>query len=73
MSGIKVEAGGQLSPRQKGGQKLLPTEPQSWQAGAIFETLSTWLTLFAPPWKSPEILSHPIYGSIQAVNRDFSI
>ena len=62
MSGIKVEAGGQLSPRQKGGQKLLPTEPQSWQAGAITETLSTWLSLFAPLWRSLETTSHQFTG-----------
>ena len=50
-----------------------PTEPQSQQVGAITETPSTWLTLFAPPWRSPETPSHPTYGATQTVNHDLSI
>ena len=42
-----------------------PTEPQSQQAGAISETPSTWLTLFAPPRRSPETPSHPTYHPTQ--------
>ena len=37
-------------------------ETQSCQAGAISETPSTWLTLFDPPWRSPETLPHPNYN-----------
>ena len=33
--------------------------PHSWQAGALSETPSTWLTLFDPPWISPGIPFHP--------------
>ena len=56
-SGIKARAGGQLFHRQKGRQRHMSffypstAESQSWQAGGISETPSTWLTLFAPPWK----------------------
>ena len=49
------------------------TQPQSWQAGATSEAPSTLLTLFAPPWRSPEALPHPTYGSTQAMNSDFYI
>ena len=38
-----------------------PIEPQSWQAGAISETPSTWLTLFTLTWRPPEALSHQTY------------
>ena len=41
--------------------------------GIISETPATWLTLFVPPWRSPEVPFHPTYGSTQAVNRDFSM
>ena len=44
---------------------LPPVEPQSWQAGAISETPSTWLTLFDPPWRSPEIPFHSTYGPLK--------
>ena len=37
----------------------------SQQAGAISETPSTGLTLFALPWRFPETLSHPTYGPTQ--------
>ena len=62
-----MRAGGQTSPSQKGRQLPLfwtfsPMESQSWQAGAISETPSTGLTLFATTWGSPETLSHPNYG-----------
>ena len=74
MSGIKVRAGGQLSPRQKMGRSQCsfsepsPTELQSHrQASAISETPSTLLTLFALPWRySCETSSHPTYGPMQA-------
>ena len=39
---------------------------QSWQTGAISEIPSTWLTLFDPSWRSPEILSYPTYRPTQA-------
>ena len=44
VSGTKTGAGGQLSPRQKGGQSHMHGRHQ---AHAISETPSTWLTLFA--------------------------
>ena len=74
VSGIKVGAGGQLSLRQKGGQRplslfrtcLCPPEPQSQEVGAIYETPSTWLTLFAQPRRSPKTLFHPTYGPTKA-------
>ena len=68
VSGFKMRAGGQFSSRKEGDRgdcsfsEPSPTEPQSWQAGAISETPSTWLTLFALPWRSPEALSHPNYS-----------
>ena len=34
------------------------TKPQNQQEGAISETPSTWLTLFAPSWRSSETLAH---------------
>ena len=46
-----------------------PTEPQSSQAaGSIYESPSTWQTLFALPWRSSEAPSHPIYGPTKAVD-----
>ena len=73
-SDTKVRAGGKLSPRQKNHYPFSepsPTEPQSWQVGAISETISTWLTLFAPPWRIPETISHPTYGLTQMVTETF--
>ena len=32
---------------------------------AMSESLSTWLTKFAPPWRSPETLPHTTYGTTQ--------
>ena len=39
--------------------KPSPWQSQSWQAGAISETPSTWLTLFDLPGRSTETPSHP--------------
>ena len=36
-----------------------PTEPQSWQAGAIYETPSIWLTLFDPSLQIPRDCAPP--------------
>ena len=41
-------------------------KPQSWQAGVISETPSTWLTLFDLHWRSPETPTHPTYEPTQA-------
>ena len=41
---------------------LPPKKPRKQQAGAIFETPSTWLTVFDPPWRSAETLPHPVMG-----------
>ena len=68
VSGIKARDGGQLSTRQKGGQRplclywTLPPQSQSWQVGAMAEPPSTWLTLFALPWRSLEALFHPTWS-----------
>ena len=43
----------------------------SWQAGDIFETPSTWLTLFAPPWRSPEVQSTQIIGPPKLLTETF--
>ena len=44
----------------------LNSPPQSRQARAISETPLTWLTQFDLPWRSPDTLSHPTFGPIQA-------
>ena len=65
VSGIRARTGGQLSPRQKDGERplcllwALPnTETQNQQIGAIAEIPSTWLTLFALPWHAPGMRLH---------------
>ena len=80
MSGIKVEAGGVFSQTARWAEAGVPflspwtpTEPENWQASAISEIPSTWLTLLALLQRSPETLSHPNYGPIQTVNLGFSI
>ena len=53
LSGIGARAGGQLSPRQSAGKATVPfisPLPRELAGGAIHETPSTWLTLFALPW-----------------------
>ena len=42
----------------------LALHPQSWQTGSISKILSSSLTLFDLPWRSPEILPHPSCFSI---------
>ena len=61
MSGIKAGRG--HCPFSKPS----PTEPQSQQAGAVSETPPTWLTLFDPPWRSPETPPHPTHGPTQVL------
>ena len=82
MASIKVGAGVQLCPSclgQRQAEAIVPflnpppTKTQSQKEGAISETPSTWLTLFALPWRSQEALSHPNYRSTQAVNSGFSL
>ena len=57
MSGIQERAGGQLSPRKRQAEAIVPLlnrpqkEPQKQWVGTISETPLTWLTLFAPPWR----------------------
>ena len=53
VSGIKVEAGGVFSQTARWAEAGVPflspwtpTEPENWQASAISEIPSTWLTLF---------------------------
>ena len=74
MSGIKSRAWGiAFSQIERQVEAIVPfrnpspTEPQSWQAGAISEIPLTWLTLFDPSWRSIETLSRPIYRPTQAV------
>ena len=43
-----------------------PAQPQNWQAGAIFETPSIWLTLFDPTWRTLETPPQPNFGSTHA-------
>ena len=79
VSGIKAGAGGSFLTDRKVGRghcpflNPLPTKPESWQVNAISETISTWLTMFAPPRRSPETLSYPTYGPIQTINHEFSM
>ena len=42
-----------------------PTEPSREQGGVISKISSTWQTLFALPWRSPKIPSHPTYKFTQ--------
>ena len=43
------------------GHCSLDEPSQSHQVGTIYETPSTWLTVFSLPWWFPEALSHPTF------------
>ena len=62
VSGIKMSRG--HCPFSK--PPPCPCHTQSQEAGALSETPLTWLTLFDPPWRSPETLPHPTHGPTQA-------
>ena len=74
-SGLWLE--GQLSPRQKYWQRplslFLSSTPHSWQADAISESPSTWLSLFIQPWWFPNTLPHPTCWPTQPVSSGFYI
>ena len=40
--------------------------PQSQKTGSTSKIPSTWFTPFDPPWRFPETLPHPTYGTTQA-------
>ena len=67
-------------PERKAAEAIVPflsplhTELQSWQTGAISETLSTWLIWFgfALSWGIPEALPHPTYSQPKVLIMAFS-
>ena len=75
LSITRVRAGGSFLPDVLAEiiVPFLSPSPQSQQAGAISETPSTWLPLFATPWWFPEALPHPTFRHNRTVSSGCSI
>ena len=78
LSGIRARTGkySVLPDRRDGRSHFFFSEPFCHRAsrqGIVSETLSTWITLFALPWRFPETPRHTTFRPIQAISRRFFV